>query len=81
MTLTALKAGAYLHHLHLHSPDPERLAAGGDRLDEPEARLAGDEARQRLDRYGRNYLAAAPPRRRAASARRTASSAGCGSTT
>jgi catechol 2,3-dioxygenase len=26
MTLTALKAGAYLHHLHLQSPDPERLA-------------------------------------------------------
>ncbi len=27
MTVTAVKAGAYLHHLHLHSPDPERLAA------------------------------------------------------
>src|SRR4051812_33194717 len=26
MTLTALKAGAYLHHLHLQSPEPERLA-------------------------------------------------------
>jgi catechol-2,3-dioxygenase len=24
--LTALQASAYLHHLHLHSPDPERLA-------------------------------------------------------
>jgi catechol 2,3-dioxygenase len=27
MTLTTLKAGAYLHHIHLQSPDPERLAA------------------------------------------------------
>lgn len=26
MPLTALQASAYLHHLHLHSPDPERLA-------------------------------------------------------
>lgn len=26
MSLTALQAGAYLHHLHFGSPDPERLA-------------------------------------------------------
>ncbi len=26
MSLTALQASAYLHHLHLHSPEPERLA-------------------------------------------------------
>ena len=26
MTLTTVKAGAYLHHLELHSPEPERLA-------------------------------------------------------
>ena len=32
--LTTLKAGAYLHHIHLKSPDPERLAAFyGDALD------------------------------------------------
>ncbi|MBR1219004.1 VOC family protein [Bradyrhizobium sp. U87765 SZCCT0131] len=53
MPLTALQASAYLHHLHLHSPDPERLAAfyaramemtaqradGGFRLDGPSRRL------------------------------------------
>ncbi|SDR42867.1 Catechol 2,3-dioxygenase [Rhizobiales bacterium GAS191] len=27
MGLSALQAGAYLHHLHLHSPDAERLAS------------------------------------------------------
>jgi catechol 2,3-dioxygenase len=27
MDLTAVRAGAYLHHIHLSSPDPERLAA------------------------------------------------------
>lgn len=26
MSLTALQASAYLHHIHFHSPDPERLA-------------------------------------------------------
>ena len=26
MSLTALQASAYLHHLHFHSPDPRRLA-------------------------------------------------------
>jgi catechol 2,3-dioxygenase len=34
MNVTALKAGAYLHHLHLHSPHPERLATFyGDAMD------------------------------------------------
>jgi catechol 2,3-dioxygenase len=27
MPVTAMQASAYLHHLHLHSPDPDRLAA------------------------------------------------------
>jgi len=27
MPVTAVQASAYLHHVHLHSPDPERLAA------------------------------------------------------
>jgi catechol 2,3-dioxygenase len=27
MGLSALQAGAYLHHLHLHSPDAKRLAS------------------------------------------------------
>ena len=26
MSLTALQSSAYLHHIHFHSPDPERLA-------------------------------------------------------
>ena len=26
MSLTALQASAYLHHLHFYSPDPRRLA-------------------------------------------------------
>jgi len=26
MPVTAMQASAYLHHLHLRSPDPERLA-------------------------------------------------------
>lgn len=44
MTLTALKAGAFLHHLHLHSPDPERLATFyGDAMDMGVARQ-GDRA-------------------------------------
>ncbi|HEX2725389.1 MAG TPA: VOC family protein [Beijerinckiaceae bacterium] len=34
MTTTAVKAGAYLHHVHLQSPQPERLAAFyGDAMD------------------------------------------------
>jgi catechol 2,3-dioxygenase len=27
MPITAVQASTYLHHLHLHSPDPERLTA------------------------------------------------------
>lgn len=53
MSLTALRAAAYLHHLHLQSPDPERLAtfyaramdmsahrsSGGWALDGPSRRM------------------------------------------
>ncbi|MGY3563982.1 catechol 2,3-dioxygenase [Bradyrhizobium sp. USDA 4463] len=42
MPLTALQASAYLHHLHLHSPDPERLAAFYTRALEMTAERTGD---------------------------------------
>ena len=53
MTLTTVKAGAYLHHLELHSPEPERLARFyGDVMD------MAVESRERG-----NYLCAGPGRR------------------
>ena len=52
MTLTALKTGAYLHHLHLHSPDPERLAA-----------FYGDAIDMRVERGGESWFCSGPGRR------------------
>jgi catechol 2,3-dioxygenase len=53
MTLTAVKAGAYLHHLHFESPDPERLA-----------RFYGDAMDMELERQAdRSWLCRGPGRR------------------
>jgi catechol 2,3-dioxygenase len=57
VTLTALKAGAYLHHLHLHSPDPERLAA-----------FYGDAMDMRVERGGELWFCSGPGRRLVVSA-------------
>ena len=41
---TAVSSGAYLHHMQVESPDPERLARFyADALDMPEVREAGEE--------------------------------------
>src|SRR5919199_1509145 len=53
MTLTALKAGAYLHHIHLHSPDPERLAT-----------FYGEAMDMSVERHGDFEWLCAGPRRR-----------------
>lgn len=42
MSMTALQASAYLHHLHLHSPDPQRLATFYANAMEMTAVPAGD---------------------------------------
>ncbi len=57
MTLTALKAGAYLHHLHLSSPDPERLA-----------RFYGDAMDMDVQRRNGAWLCSGPGRRLVVSA-------------
>jgi catechol-2,3-dioxygenase len=57
MTLTALKAGAYLHHLHLSSPDPERLA-----------RFYADAMDMEVARHDGGWLCRGPGRRLVVSA-------------
>jgi catechol-2,3-dioxygenase len=52
MSLTALKAGAYLHHIHLHSPDPERLA-----------RFYGDAMDMSAERRDHSWVCSGPGRR------------------
>ena len=42
MTVTAIQASAFTHHLHLASPDPERLAAFYARTMEMRAERQGD---------------------------------------
>ncbi len=43
MTLTTVEAGAYLHHIHLHSPNPEALAQFySDTMDMPVVERDGD---------------------------------------
>lgn len=46
MTLTAVQAGAYLHHIAFNSPDPKRLAMFyGDVMDMDVAQISNDEWR------------------------------------
>jgi catechol-2,3-dioxygenase len=51
--LTALKAGAYLHHIHMKSPDPERLAT-----------FYGDALDMSVERQGNGTFACSGPGRR-----------------
>ena len=51
--LTTLKAGAYLHHIHLQSPDPERLAS-----------FYADALDMGVDRQGDGAFACSGPGRR-----------------
>ena len=52
MKFSAVQAGAYIHHINLRSPDPERLAA-----------FYGDAMDMEVERLGEDWLCTGPGRR------------------